>query len=235
MSGIGDRMKNNYELPYLLTLPARMPVIIRLDGKTFHSFTRGMDRPFDKTFSDWMREVTVRLVDQVQGCVFAYSQSDEISLLLHNYKRLESQSWLANELQKMVSVSAGIASAWMTNLAGRVAVFDSRVFVIPEAEVCNYFIWRQQDASRNSVQMVARALYSHKQLFQKNTSELQEMIFQKGENWNEYPTWCRRGFAVYRVEEGGPRVDLEVPIFTQERAFVEQHLLTDAQKEGSAT
>ena len=234
---LGDRMKG-YERASRLALPRRMPVIVRVDGKGFHGVTRGCERPFDGRLIEMMNAVAKALCEEAQGAVLAFVQSDEVSVLLHNYKRLQSEAWFDNDLQKLVSVSAGIAAgvfshAWHTDVT-----FDARAFVLPEAEVCNYFIWRQQDATRNSIQMATRAVYSHAQVDEKNTSEMQEMLHAKGINWNDYPIGCRRGRAVVRERYArGAGEDFAVygyrwsvvdpPIFTQDRAFIEALLAVE--------
>lgn len=234
---LGDRMKG-YERAAKVVLPRRMPVILRVDGKAFHTVTRGCDKPFDWDLMAKMDRVAVELCEEAQGAVFAFVQSDEVSVLLHNYKRIQSEAWFDNEVQKLVSVSASIAAgvfsrAWVTEVA-----FDARVFVLPEAEVANYFIWRQQDATRNSIQMATRAVYSHKQVDGLNTSEMQELLHAKGINWNDYKPGEKRGRAVvrdaYEVDApGGGTVTrhawrvVDPPIFTQDRRFIEQHLATD--------
>lgn len=202
---VGDRMKNNYEKAYSFYLPWRTPVIIRLDGKNFHSFTRGMERPFDKKLRENMQSLTKFLCEEVHTTVFGYSQSDEISLLLHPYKKLDSEPYFRNEIQKIASITAGLASAYFSNLyhvpgiETKIVIFDSRVFVLPEAEVVNYFIWRQQDASSNSVSMVAQSKFSHKELQGKGVKEMQEMMFQKdGTNWDKLPIVNKRGFSCYK-------------------------------------
>lgn len=234
---LGDRMKG-YERASRLALPRRMPVIIRVDGKGFHGVTRGCERPFDGRLIEMMNAVAKALCEEAQGAVLAFVQSDEVSVLLHNYKRLQSEAWFDNDLQKLVSVSAATAAgvfshAWHTDVA-----FDARAFVLPEAEVCNYFIWRQQDATRNSIQMATRAVYSHAQVDEKNTSEMQEMLHAKGINWNDYPVGCKRGRAVVRERyAAGAGEDFAVyryrwsvvdpPIFTQDRAFIESLLAVE--------
>lgn len=220
---LGDRMKSYYEQVYNFRLPMRMPVIMRLDGKSFHTFTRDMERPFDDKFIKNMASLTEYICSNIQGAVFAYTQSDEISILIHNYKKLDSQAWFGNEVQKMTSISAGLASAWFTGEYGRTAIFDSRVFVLPESEVVNYFIWRQQDATRNSINMLAQSLYSHKQLMGKNTSKMQDMMMEKGVNWNDLDTWKKRGLSV-RLRYGKWWQDYHLPIFSQKRAFIERYL-----------
>jgi tRNA(His) 5'-end guanylyltransferase len=253
MGNLGDRMKE-YERACAVTLMKRTPVLIRVDGKAFHTYTKGCDRPFDQGVVEAMWETAKALCNEIQGAQLAYVQSDEISILVHNYKTRESGSWFDNKLQKMASVSAGIASGVMTMESDRIfssreggiyvpekrrACFDSRVWTIPPFEVCNYFIWRQQDWTRNSVQMLARSLYSHKQLHNKDNSSLQEMCFQKGKNWNDLPTYLKRGACIVKntytvVTEDDQmatrsrwEVDTEIPIFTQDRYYIDQYLEVD--------
>lgn len=235
-----------YENSFRQYLPIRMPVIIRVDGAHFHSYTRGCQKPVDENLVSVMNDTAKYLCENVQGTRLAYVQSDEISLLVINYDSIDCQSWFDNSLQKMASISAGMASAVFTGLSGRIwggpskiAVFDSRAFVLPKEDVCNYFIWRQQDATRNSVQMLARSLYSHKECENKNNSELQEMIFRKGTNWNNCPIPQKRGRCLTKVqyEHSGVnpktgeivpslrtewRVDNEIPIFTENRRYIDK-------------
>jgi tRNA(His) guanylyltransferase len=258
---LGDRMKS-YEDCYRTHLPIRMPVIMRIDGKAFHTYTRGCKRPVDSGLVECMNLTAIELCKQVQGCQIAYVQSDEISLLLTNYQDIDTQSWFDNNLQKMVSISASIASVTFTmnsdkiwgsdvvdSQAGdlidiprfRSAYFDSRIFVLPKEDVCNYFLWRQQDATRNSVQMLARSLYSHKELDCMDNSELQEAIFHKGINWNDCPVPQKRGRCIVKIKtmkEGrNPKtgevfqsersewvVDNNIPIFSQDRKYIEQYV-----------
>lgn len=231
-----DRMKNYYEHAYRIKLPRRMPVIIRLDGKAFHTFTRNFKRPFDKNLMDMINETAKYLCENIQGCQIAYIQSDEINLLLHNYKKLNSESWFDNNIQKIVSVSAGMASSKFTleylkyiddpdkikfgKAFGKPIVFDSRVFVLPEAEVNNYFVWRQQDATRNSIEMIAQSMYSSKELHKINCNQLQEMIFQKsGKNWNDYPIDQKRGRCVKKVFDKW-MIDNIIPVFSKEVSYI---------------
>lgn len=201
---LGDRMKR-YEQATRTTLTPRTPVIIRCDGKAFHTLTRGLPA-FDQEFGRVMAATTEALCGQVQGCVFGYVQSDEISLLLHTYKRFASSAWFDGQVQKIVSVAAGIASSEFTDMYCKKAVFDARAFVLPECEVSNYFIWRQQDCIRNSVQMMARSKFSHKQCHGKNVDELKAMLAENGTPWDDLaPHWkyglvCRR--KSYWVEDG---------------------------------
>ena len=213
-----ERMKA-YERVYHLFLPIRMPVIIRVDGRAFHTFTRRFERPFDWRFANGMDIVAERLFSEVQNARFCYIQSDEVSVLLVDYNRFDSQQWFGGELLKMASISASIASSAMTLHFSCEVSFDSRVFPIPEKDVCNYFLWRQRDATRNSIQMVARKYYSHKELDRKNNDEQQEMIFRAGDNWNDYPAYFKRG----RGYDGGGILK-ELPIFSQDVGFLDKYL-----------
>ena len=236
---LGARMKQNYELPFRTILPWRMPVIVRLDGRCFHTFTRqvGAVRPFDDTFIDNMADLALYLCKGVATMQFAYVQSDEISLLLHPYKRLTSQPWFGNEVQKIVSVSAGLASQWFSRAYNAEAVFDSRVFVLPEAEVCNYFVWRQQDAVRNSIAMLAQAHFSPQQLHGKDVREQQSMLLEKGVEYGHLPTCQQRGFCVVRGAGGRGMADddwaieWQPPLFKEDRQYVERWLATEDETE----
>ena len=228
-SNLAVRMKEFYENVPKTNLMRRTPVVIRIDGKTFHSFTKGFKRPFDEVLIKTMQETTKYLCENIQGCVLGYTQSDEISLVLVDYQRFETSAWFDYEVQKMCSIAAsmatmafnkffyenvflynGMASVDMSNkkypykevyakAVKKGAMFDARVFNIPKEEVTNYIYWRQLDASRNSIQMVGQANFSHKELQNKSCNSIQDMLMeQKGINWNDYPTVCKRGTAVIK-------------------------------------
>lgn len=229
---LGDRMKE-YEGTTQTRLLRRTPVILRLDGRAFHTWTKSLKNmddlsstPFSSLMSDMMAGTTQVLVKGIQNAVFAYSQSDEISILLRDWDKHETEQWFDGNIQKIVSISAALASTTFCDFLGsydctQVVQFDARVFNLPKEEVCNYFIWRQQDASRNSVQMLARHYFSHKELHQKNNSQIQDMLMlEKGVNWNDQATWKKRGFCV----DSSLAVDRDIPIFTQDRDYVEKHL-----------
>lgn len=194
---LGDRMKVFYEYRTQTFLPRRTYTIIRLDGKAFHTYTRslGLDIPFDKKFASDLNETAIFLCKEIQGAEFAFAYSDEISILLTDFKNRDTDAWFNGNVQKITSVSSSFATAKFNELRpGKLAFFDSRVFIIPNpVEVENYFIWRQKDCVRNSIQSSAQALYSHKELNCKSQDELQEMIFQKGHNWDAYDTGFKRG------------------------------------------
>lgn len=236
---LGDRMKI-YEATWNTYLPPRMPLILRLDGKAWHSLTKSCQKPFDEKLINALNKTAIRLCEEIQGAQIAFLQSDEISILIHNYKRLDSKSWFDNKLQKMLSVSAAIASSTMTletiNVFGkyRNAEFDSRAIIVPESDVCNLFYWRQKDWTRNSVQMVARSMYSQKECYGKNNSQLQDMIHAKGQNWNNLPVHLKRGRCVIKesyVVNGANRsrwvVDNNIPIFSKDREYIEKYLKTE--------
>lgn len=267
---LGDRMKNNYENITRYYLTRRMPVIIRIDGRAFHTFTRGFKKPFDDIFVKTMQETMKYLCENIQGCVLGYTQSDEISLVLTDYAELTTDAWFGNNLQKMCSISASMATMAFTKyfvknvkecermaLIGNVvlfeddekyinvlkkaiekgAMFDSRVFTIPKEEVCNYLIWRQQDATRNSIQSVGQANFSQKELHGKSCNNIQDMLMlQKSINWNDYATTLKRGSCCIKTVIQDPNLDIkggahpiskwvidnDIPIFTQDRNYVEK-------------
>lgn len=235
---LGTRMKDFYEGIPKTKLMRRTPVIIRIDGKAFHTFTRGFKRPFDEILIKTMQETTKYLCENIQGCVLGYTQSDEISLVLVDYQRFETSAWFDYEIQKMCSIAASMTTMafnrifaknvkeydmeWKCGLTPQSveiqkahydyidvlnkavekgAIFDARVFNIPKEEVTNCIYWRQLDASRNSIQMVGQANFSHKELHCKTCSNIQDMLMeQKGINWNDFPTYQKRGTCVIKEE-----------------------------------
>lgn len=264
---LGDRMKNNYENRSKAYLTRRMPVLIRLDGKAFHTFTRGLKKPFDEILIQTMQETAKFLCENIQGCKIAYTQSDEITLLLTDYDELNTDAWFDYSIQKMCSVSASMATLAFNNAFSHIvneqyniltskdglydgsvdefdalfdnyfskinqALFDARAFNIPKEEVCNAFIWRQQDATRNSIQMVGQHHFSHKEMHGKNTSQIQEMLWQEKDiNFNDLPVYQKRGSCIIRENyehEDTTRArwvaDLNIPIFTQNREYIEKYV-----------
>ena len=217
---IGDRMKSFYEDRTRYQLTRRTNTIIRIDGKAFHTYTKGLQRPFDQGLMEDMDKTTEYLCQNIQGAKFGYVQSDEISILITDYDDIDTHAWFDGNLQKMASIAASLATAEFNRLrlirkmnttvatAGsileqfKLAMFDARVFQIPyQEEVINYFLWRQQDATRNSISSVAQSLYSAKELHGKKTSDMQEMIFQKEINWNDYSPREKRGSVIRRFNE----------------------------------
>ena len=202
---LGDRMKG-YERATLTLLPRRTYTIIRVDGRAFHSYLRDAAKPYDQQFMADMDATAEALCREVSGAVFAYTQSDEISLLVCDFTAAGTQPWFGGVAAKMVSISAAVATATLNaRRPGRAALFDSRVFTIADPrEVANYFIWRQRDCVRNSITMAAQAQFSHRRLHGVNTGQMQELLWsEKGINWNDYPDGCKRGRVV--VKESGER------------------------------
>ena len=265
---LGNRMKTFYEQIPKTKLMRRTPVIIRIDGKAFHTFTRGFKRPFDEILIKTMQETTKYLCENIQGCVLGYTQSDEITLVLVDYQRFESCAWFDYEIQKICSISASMATmkfnqifsdlvtdAWnemdyvenkdyleaLDKACSKGAMFDARVFNIPKEEVTNCVYWRQLDASRNSIQMVGQANFSHKELHCKTCNDIQDMLMlQKNINWNDFPTHQKRGTCVIKSDEyGEPNelgdvaigdsrwiIDKEIPIFKGEgREYIEKLIM----------
>ena len=274
---LGNRMKTFYEQIPKTKLMRRTPVICRIDGKAFHTYTRGFQKPFDEVLIKTMQETTKYLCENVQGCVLGYTQSDEISLVLVDYKRFETSAWFDYEIQKMCSIAASMAtmafnkffennvddyrfSKWdgaskyeegteeyiktLLKAVEKGAMFDARVFNIPKEEVTNCIYWRQLDASRNSIQMVGQANFSHKELQNKSCNDIQDMlVLQKNINWNDFPTYQKRGTCVVRnkivVESDGITetailrditksenewiIDKDIPIFKgEDREYIDR-------------
>ena len=212
-SDIAARMKAYENIPRIHLTP-RMPTIIRIDGKAFHTYTKGFEKPWSTEIRDAMTAAATALLEEIQGAEFAYYQSDEISVLLNDYKRFTSQSWFGKNVQKMASVSASIATAHFNNyfallLVSKLAEFDSRCFVLPREEVNNYFWWRQMDAIRNSASGLAQANFSHKELQGCNVNKMLRMLENKGIPWEKCEDWQKYGMMVTRSEgvgmvAGGP-------------------------------
>lgn len=196
---LGDRMKM-YESRSKSYLPRRTYSIIRMDGKAFHTFTKGFEIPYDTRLMDAMDYTTSMLCANIQGARLGYTQSDEISILLTDFEKIGTSAFFDGAIQKIVSVTASMASTYFNdymrthNITDKLAIFDSRVFTISEAvEVENYFIWTQQDCVRNSISMTAQSLFSHKELNGVNTSGMQDLCMTKGVNWNDQPDGFKRG------------------------------------------
>lgn len=204
---LGDRMKG-YEKTPQQRLMNKMPVVIRLDGKAFHTYTKLCDKPFDHDLHNIRSGVLTYLCENIQGCLFGYSQSDEISLVLKDWGTYDTSSWFNNKIQKLCSVSASMATAEWSLLSSSVdnertsgpdkftnrAIFDSRCFNLPLNEVVNYLLWRQQDWERNSVQMLGQSLYSHRQLHGVSCKQMVTNIENEyGIIWGNLPSWQKGG------------------------------------------
>lgn len=198
---LGDRMKA-YEAVTRAVLLPHSYTILRVDGRAFHAYLRKASKPFDYAFAADMVTVGTKLCREVSGAVFAYGQSDEISLLITDLEP-QSQPWFGGIVQKQASVAASLATAALIHRRGPEGLphFDARVFTLPSAvEAGNYFIWRQRDAVRNSISMAAQAKFSPRQLHGADSNEMQEMLFQQhGINWNDYPDSAKRGWVITRL------------------------------------
>ncbi len=262
---LGDRIKRQYEHRCRHYLARRSYVIIRVDGRAFHTFTRHCERPFDRELIADMNAVAVALCEQIPGAQFAFTQSDEVSVLLTDFQSMQTEAWFDNNQSKLESLSASLATvAFNRSRLNRLvqrhgveamqqreawAAFDSRAFLVPDVnEVANVFIWRQQDATRNSIQMVAHAHFRHEELEGIGTDEMQEKLWQeRGINWNDFEVSLKRGRFIERqtvvrtveyvekqtgqtkVVEGVERHEWAVvdpPIFTQQRAWLMDRIPT---------
>lgn len=279
-SALAKRMKENYESRSKQFLTRRVPVIVRLDGKLFHSYTKGLNRPYDEGLMQDMQNTAKYLCSEIQGCKAAYTQSDEISLLITDFEHFTTDAYFDYNVQKITSATASYATAKFNQLRTRRAIldklpemykelnedfkiydakkainkdfdnksrtiqksleifnsaklaqFDSRIFQIPEnEEVVNYFIWRQRDAIKNSIQMLGQSIFSDKQLHKKNTSEIIDMCYEKGERWHELSSAKQRGSFItkqtfYKDEENTIKRTKwecyeETPLFPENRESI---------------
>lgn len=266
---LGTRMKEYYEQVSKTRLTHKIPVAIRIDGKAFHTFTRGFNKPFDKILMKSMHETMEYLCKNIQGCVFGYTQSDEITLILIDYQNIDTAPWFDYEVQKMCSIAASMATlafnkSFQKNIkaviyrtdgmdeyidydgngqliptekhyanilnraADKGAMFDARCFNIPKEEVCNLIYWRQLDATRNSIQMVAQSNFSHKELQGLSCDDIQnKLLVERNINWNNYPVCCKRGVACLKLD-GNWVIEYNMPILKgEDRAFVNNAILYD--------
>lgn len=245
-------MKRDYESRTRFLLPRRTYTLLRIDGKAFHTYTRGCARPYDLALMADMDTAAAALCKEAQGAALGYVQSDEISVLLTDFSDTGTEAWFDGNLQKLASISASIVTAHFNaarlarGITDRVAVFDARVWTIPEAiEVENYFIWRQQDATKNAVSMTAQTHFSHASLQGLSTDQLQERLFtEKGINFNELPVGFKRGRVIerqtreelvtYMHKRTGEEqsalalrsawVPVEPPVFTRDRPWLKNRI-----------
>ena len=240
---MGDRLKAYEPKDALMQ---KSWVVARLDGRAFSKFTADMNKPFDSFFTDAM-VATAKYLQKKYHAVVAYTQSDEITLVIPQINP-RSEMWFGGNIQKIVSVSASMATAKFNQAFAEffpqkkeLAMFDSRVFQLPDYEVINCLIWRQQDATRNSIQMLGRNHFSHKDLMNKSTSEIQDMLMEKYEiNWNDLDVHFKRGSMYHKIvlpmlDEGRyyhRRVWIQAhstPIFNQEKEAINQIIFKGAQ------
>lgn len=234
----GNRMKG-YEFAFRSYLPKRLPVLLRIDGCHFHSYTKKLNKPFDERLVQAFWETGQFLASQIMGCKIVYHQSDEISLLLTNHDKLTTEAWFDNNVQKITSVAASMAAAKFNDVINNLipnqnlATFDCRAWILPPEEVVNYFLWRQLDASKNSISMVAQSHFSAKQLHGLSAKQMLEKLKTEKEiNWDSLPIWQKRGVCITKQtyqKDNAVRhrwvIDKEIPTFSQNREYIEQYLL----------
>lgn len=222
---LGRRMKQDYEDALRLVVPRRSYVVIRIDGRGFHTFTKNLERPYSRQLAGALDSAALALCQEMIGGRFAYGQSDEYSFLLSDFEKENAPLWFDGNVQKMVSVSASLFTAHFNRaFAGdKIAAFDSRVLVISQrAEVAKYFLWRQMDASANSLNMLASSHYPHAELAGKSNAEKHEMLFAKGVNWAKQAADFKRGRVVRRAAGGdGWETDLSIPVFNRDTAYLD--------------
>lgn len=204
---LGDRMKAYEARESDRRFLPMVSVYARIDGRNFSAFTRGMERPYDPVMSELMIRTTEELVSETHARI-GYTQSDEISLLWLS-ERSDQSIFFDHRIAKMTSVLASLATVTFmaellgtkhANTADRYPHFDCRAFQLPNrAEAANVFLWRERDATKNAISMAARSVYSHAQLDHKTGPQMQEMLFAKGINFNDYPAHFKRGTFVRRV------------------------------------
>ena len=222
MSNLANRMKSYESHETHRRLIPFLPIYIRIDGRAFHHFTREMDRPYDSRMSEAMIETTKALVQETDALI-GYTQSDEINLVLYTENKL-SQGYFEGKIFKITSVLAGYTSSVfllnyikMFNVDPLTTIdplpaFDCRVFNLPsQTETANMLLWRELDATRNAIHAAARSVYSQAELQNKSQSELQDMLFEKGINFNDYPAAFKRGTFVRKVAR--EVVTIDMPIF----------------------
>lgn len=205
MMNFGNRMKLYESFETNRRTKPLLPVIARLDGKTFSNFTKGLERPFDKRFSDLMIKVTEYLVSETNACM-GYTQSDEITLAWFS-DNIKSQIYFDGKLFKMISTLAAMASVKFNELLcdylpekkGQLPIFDCRVWDVPNlSEGANVFLWREMDATRNSILSAGYSMFSKTQMYKKKINKIQDMLFEKHINWNDYPAFFKRGTFVQK-------------------------------------
>ena len=256
---LGKRMKENYENRTKTYLMRRTPVAIRIDGRAFHTFTKGFQKPFDDILITSMQKTMLYLCKNIQGCVFGYTQSDEITLILVDYAKLESDAWFDYNVQKLCSIAASMATfafnktfeknvdvfldnyyeSWngseeeekyestLYNAINKGAVFDARCFNIPREEVANLIYWRQLDAIRNSIQMVAQANFNQKELQGLSCNQLKEKLLnEKNIDWNGLDIFKQRGTTAYQHKDWGWMLDYYMPIIKDCRNYIEKWIYT---------
>jgi len=240
--GLSVRMVENYENITNYKLPKRTFTIIRLDGRSFSKFCKRFKKPFDEDFVRIMNETAKYVAENIQGCKFGFVQSDEITLVLTDFDELKTTAWFDGRIQKICSISASLSSTKFLQMLldyefskindeelsisqirklitnQKLIEFDSRTYTVSQRdEVLNTVLWRQQDCTRNSVLMITQSMFSHNELKNKNITQQQDMIHNKGDNWNNYPIGLKRGRII--VKKDGKWIIDDSPIFNKSWEF----------------
>jgi tRNA(His) 5'-end guanylyltransferase len=237
MLDIAVRMKQNYEAPAKHLLTRRIPVIVRVDGRHFHSYTKGLKKPFDLDLVYDMNTAAVRVIGDIQGCCLAYVQSDEASFLVMDDSTLETQSWVGYVKSKVETLSASRMTmefnqcrAWRG--LSPTAMFDSRAFSIPLSDVANYFLWRAMDWERNSLSMYCSAFYSHNEMEGKGKAAKHEMLHTKKRNWaTDLSPQLRNGSFWIRSIGGGLKDWVKLSTILPKYAEIEALVVEATKKE----
>jgi tRNA(His) guanylyltransferase len=218
---LGNRVKG-YENCSRYYLQRRTPVILRIDGQHFSSFTKNCKKPFDGALNNAMVTSAMMTAENMQGFKLAYHQSDEVTFFLSDWETFETCAWFDNNLAKLQTITASMFTAyfndnypkykedqhssyWIDNpplkyedmpdfkYEDGLAFFDCRAFNVPKEEVANMFLWRQKDWHRNSIQMLGRSQFSQKQLHGKNMEQIKALLLEKGQDWENLPDEYKNG------------------------------------------
>jgi tRNA(His) guanylyltransferase len=204
---LGDRMKKYEAQGTEVRLIPNLPVMARMDGIAFRTFTKGLARPYDARFSQCMIDAMKALIKEYHADL-AYTQSDEITLFWQNADPLTPFLYDGRTHKLISAFTSTVVGSFIRGVSNYLPMkthidpkFDCRVWNVPNmVEVYNSFLWREKDATKNSLSMAAQAHYTHKQLHKKQYADLHEMLFQKGINWNDYPAFFKRGTYVRRFQ-----------------------------------
>jgi len=237
---IGNRMKN-YEDVFRQSLPLKMPLILRIDGKAFSSYTKNFEQPWSEEIKNAFIFSSKMLFPEVQGLKIAYAQSDEMSLLITDYDSLYTKAYCDNNIQKIVSIVSSIITASFNNYISnnteikKLAYFDCRAFVLPKDDVNNYFSWRQKDAIKNSISVLAQSVFSDKELHEKKSQEKKDMLAAKGIVWDDLYGWKRVGYTIAKenktdFKNGKDFIrsvfteNINPPIFFKDKTYIEKYV-----------
>lgn len=204
---LGDRMKMYEGAEASRHFLPTMPIVARVDGRAFHTFTNGLIRPYDERFQECMVRTAEALLVET-GAIVAYRQSDEITIVWPGVPNPE-RIWFGGRAQKMCSMISSIATLEFNNAvrellpasyAKKKPMFDARVWQVPtELEASNVLVWREHDAIKNSTMALAIERVGHHRTLGKHTKEQLELIKSTGDDWDKYPEWARRGTYLRRV------------------------------------